>query len=185
MTVPTISALTKKTTVPLVAILFLIGFASRLFPHPANFAPIGAIALFGALYLPRRLAIVLPLLAVFVSDLVIGFYSLPLMAAVYGSFVLTALIGPTIRRRRSFGAVVLATLAGSALFFLVTNAAVWGFGTLYPHTGAGLGQSYIMALPFFRNSLLGDFFYTGILVGGLEALRLGKKRFLFKPEQAL
>lgn len=177
------NSLTKHTTLPAIVLLVLLGFAARLLPHPANFAPISAIALFGALYLPKRLAVIVPLAAVVASDLIIGFYSLPIMASVYGSFVLTSLIGLLIRNRRTFGTVVLATLSSSVLFFLITNAAVWAFGTMYPHTGAGLIQSYVMAIPFFRNSLLGDLFYTAVLIGGFEALIRLKQNMSVRSEQ--
>jgi hypothetical protein len=63
------------------------------------------------------------------------------------------------------------TLSASIIFFIITNYAVWAFGTMYPHTVNGLFQSYMMALPFFKNSVLGDMFYTGMLVGSMEAIR--------------
>ena len=171
--------------------LVLLGFAARMLPHPANFAPIGAIAIFGGLYLPRRLAIVLPLVAMLASDFLIGFYSFPIMLSVYGSFALAAAIGLAVRDRKSFPTVISGTLAGSIVFFLITNAAVWAFGTMYTHDFTGLIQSYTMAIPFFRNSVLGDLFYTGALVGNMEwvsaystALRLRKREKRFATRTA-
>lgn len=148
--------------------LVLLGFVARLLPHPPNFAPIGGVAIFSGLYLPKRLAILLPLVAMLASDFLIGFYSLPILLSVYGSFALTVAIGLFIRRHKSLPTVIGGALAGSVAFFLITNAAVWLFGTMYPHNISGLFQSYVMALPFFKNSLLGDFFYTGVLVGSME-----------------
>ncbi|MBI3335242.1 MAG: hypothetical protein HY001_01975 [Candidatus Portnoybacteria bacterium] len=161
----------KKNTsyqwiVPLILIIF--GFSARLLPHPPNFAPIGALALFGGIYLPRRLALVIPLGAMILSDLIIGFYSLPIMLSVYGSFALMNLIGLWVRGRKRFSTVLGGTLCGSTLFFLITNAAVWAFSGIYPFTLSGLAQSYIMAIPFFRSTVLGDLFYVGLLMGSYE-----------------
>lgn len=149
-------------------LLFFLGVLARLLPHAANVAPITAIALFGALYLPRRQALAIPVAAMLVGDIIIGFYSLPIMASVYGSFLASAGIGFLVKKRKSFGTVLVGILASSVVFFLATNAAVWAFGTLYAHTLAGLFESYAMAVPFFRNSITGDIMYTGLLVGGME-----------------
>lgn len=150
-------------------ILIALGIAARFLPHPANFAPIGAIAIFSGLYLPKKWAMVLPLAAMFFSDLFIGFYAWPIMASVYASFIVMGLIGLAIRKNKKLSTVLGGTILGSVIFYLLTNGSVWAFGTLYPHTAAGLVQSYTMAIPFFRNSLLGDLFYTGALVGAYEA----------------
>lgn len=171
----------KKYIPILLALLIILGFSARLFPHPANVAPIGAIALFGGLYLPKRWGILAPLAGLFLSDAIIGFYSAPMMIAVYGSFVLMGLIGMLVRKHKTVATVVGGTLAGSIAFFLITNAAVWAFGTMYPHNVAGLIESYTMALPFFRNSLIGDFFFVGILVGSYElVLRATQQRVTLK-----
>lgn len=152
----------------IVALLIILGFSSRLLPHPANFAPIGAIALFAALYLPKKYALIIPLIAMFISDIFIGFYSLPIMLSVYIGFTIMSLIGLLVKKNKKFSTILGGTLVGSILFFLLTNFAVWAFGTMYAHTFAGLMQSYTMAIPFFKNSLLGDLFYSGIIIGGYE-----------------
>jgi len=161
-------------------LLITLGIAARFFPHPANFAPIGAIAIFSGIYLPKKWAIALPLAAMFFSDIFIGFYAWPIMLSVYGGFVVMGLIGLLVRRNKKLSTVLGGTILGSVIFFLVTNGAVWAFGTLYAHNLAGLMQSYIMAIPFFRNSLLGDLFYTGILVGAYEASLL----WLYREKKA-
>ncbi len=167
----------KKYLIPI--LLIILGFSARLLPHPANFAPIGAMALFAALYLPKRYTLVIPLVAMFISDIFIGFYSLPIMLSVYIGFILMGLIGLLVKRNKSFSTILGGTLVGSILFFLLTNFAVWAFGTMYVHTFSGLMQSYMMAIPFFKNSLLGDLFYCGIMVGGYEfILSLKAKRAL-------
>ena len=79
----------KKLLIPL--LLIALGFIARLLPHPANFAPIGAIALFSGLYLPKRWAIILPLAIMLISDIFVGFYAWQIMLAVYLSFVLAGL----------------------------------------------------------------------------------------------
>ena len=151
----------------------LIGMAVvlRVMPHAPNFAPIAALALFGGVYLNRRFALLIPLAALFVSDFFIGFYSYKIMLSVYLSFGLIGLGGMWLRKHKRIGPVVGATLAGSTLFFLVTNFAVWAFGSLYPPTLGGLLASYTMALPFFKNTLFGDLFYTGVLFGSYELAR--------------
>ena len=163
--------MTKKSTLLLACLLVLLGATSRLLPPTANVAPIGAIALFVGLYLPHRLALFAPLAAMFASDLFIGFYDWRMMTAVYGSFLLSVYIGTLAQREKKPTTIVGATLIGAIIFFLTTNAAVWAFGTMYAHTLNGLMESYWLALPFFRNSLIGDFFFVGILVGSMEMIK--------------
>ena len=159
----------NEKSILLIAIgLAILGASARLLPHPANFAPLAAIAIFGGLYLPKKLAILVPVSAMLISDVLIGFYSWKIMLVVYGSFALTAYISTKIKKR--FSSILVTTLAGSILFYLTTNAAVWAFGTMYTYDFSGLMQSYTMALPFFRNSLLGDLFYTGLLVGTYQMI---------------
>ena len=152
-----------------VFILITLGIAARFMPHPANFAPIGAIAIFSGMYLPKKLAIILPVAAMFFSDIFLGFYAWQIMLSVYAGFIIMALIGLAVRKNKKLSTILGGTILGSVIFYLITNGAVWAFGSLYDHNLAGLAQSYIMAIPFFRNSLLGDLFYTGALVGVYEA----------------
>src|SRR4030067_143194 len=157
------------------ALIIGLAMAARLVPHIPNFTPIAAMALFGGSYLNRRYAILVPLLALFLSDLFIGLYSPVVMVSVYGSFVLTGLMGLWLKKRKSAGNVVLTAMGASIFFFLVTNFAVWAAGA-YARDLSGLVQSYIAGVPFFRGTLLGDLFYTGVFFGGYElVLRLVKK----------
>jgi len=103
------------------------------------------------------------------------------MLSVYSGFIIMGLIGLAVRRNKKLSTVLGGTILGSVIFYLLTNGAVWAFGSLYPHTAAGLLQSYYLAIPFFRNSLLGDLFYTGVLVGAYEASLV----WLFKAKQAV
>jgi hypothetical protein len=143
--------------------------ALRLLPHPPNMTSIAAIALFGgAMFADRRLAFIVPLGALFLSDLVLGFHDQ--MALVYGCFALIVCIGLWLQQHRSMPAIAGAALAGSILFFAVTNFGVWAFDAMYPRTLTGLIACYTAALPFFRNTLEGDLLYTLVLFGGFALL---------------
>lgn len=132
---------------------------------PPNVAPISALALFSGALLPRRWTFVVPLAAMLLSDLVIGFYSLPVMVSVYACFALSNVLGRTLRSELSIRRLVVRSLIGSGLFFLITNAAVWMFQDMYAHTLNGLAQSYLLALPYFRNTVFGDLGFTAAFFG--------------------
>lgn len=157
-------------------IFILIAALLRLIPHLPNFAPIGAMGLFGGAYLGKRYALIFPILALFLSDLVIGFDGIDGRAAVYISFLLIGLVGLWLRNHKSPTVILGATLFSSVLFFLITNFTVLYTESLYPKTLAGLIESYTMALPFFRNTILGDLFYSGAFFGGFEIVRVFVKR---------
>jgi hypothetical protein len=155
----------SKPRFVVLACMILAAAASRLIPHPPNVASITAVALFGGAYLSdRRLAFLVPMAALFISDLVMGLYSH--MEVVYGSFALVVCIGLILRRRRTPLPIAGAALASSILFFVVTNFGVWIFESLYPKTMAGFLACYTAAIPFFQNTLLGDALYTAALFGG-------------------
>ena len=158
-----------------------MGAAFRLLPHPWNFTPIAAVALFSGVYLGGKYAFSVPLLAMFLSDIFLGFYDWKLMLVVYGSFTLVGLMGLMIKKRKNPMTVLGGTLAASISFFLITNFAVWQFSFWYPKTLSGLFQCYLLALPFFRSALLGDLFYTGVLFGTYELILI----LVRKKESAL
>ena len=156
-----------------------IALAGRLIPHPPNFTPVGAVALFAGMYFARksRWALLLPIAVIFLTDLAIGFYDAKLMAVVYGSFLFYGVFGLLVKEKKNIGTIVLATLAGSFLFYLTTNFAVWAFSPFYAPTLEGLMLSYTMALPFLKYTLLGDLFFVGVFVGSYElALAVLRKR---------
>ncbi|OGE84638.1 MAG: hypothetical protein A3J48_03585 [Candidatus Doudnabacteria bacterium RIFCSPHIGHO2_02_FULL_46_11] len=158
-------------------LFIFFGAAFRLIPHPDNFAPIAAIALFGGVYLSKKEALWLPLLAMVLSDIFIGFDSFSSRLTVYGSFMLISLIGLLVRRRKNLATVLGGSVLGSLAFYLITNFAFFYAPIMYPHNWQGVFQSYINALPFFRNTLLGDLFYVGVLFGAYEfATYLAAKR---------
>lgn len=146
----------------LVAILFVVVcLLTRLAPHPANFTAIGALALWSNRFFPNRIgAFLLPLIALFLSDLVLGFHST--MVWVYGAFALVSVMSLWLDPAKSALQLLPATLLGSLLFFVVTNFGVWISGELYPMNLNGLKECYVMAIPFFKNQLLGDFTYSAV-----------------------
>ncbi len=171
----------KARTVVLVGMVLFVALA-RLVPHPPNFTPVAAMALFGAAHFRSRwAAFLVPLTAMLVSDLALeiatrlGVYSGWMaqsrgfhegMWVVYGTVALIAALGLFLRRWKSVWAVAGCVLASSVLFFLVTNFAWWANYDLYPHTLEGLVLSYTAALPFFHWTLLGDAFFATVLFGG-------------------
>jgi hypothetical protein len=167
--------LTMDNKARLVALLVAIfaAAAMRLLPHPPNFSPIAAMALFSGAYLPKRvLAFVAPFAALLLSDAVLGFYAG--MNFVYFSFALTVLIGWAVASRKTPLMIGGAAIASSVLFFVLTNFGMWLFSGFYPLTSAGLVACYVAAIPFFQNTVAGDLFFTALLFGGFALL----ERFL-------
>ncbi len=139
---------------------------------PPNFAPIAAMALFAGVYLSGRQAYGVPIVAMLVSDAIIGFYDLFVMASVYGSFLLTVVIGRWLGRHKTVLHGAASVVVASTLFYFITNFAVWAApSSFYPHTSAGLIASYVAGLPFFRYTLAGDAFFTTALFLAFEAAR--------------
>jgi hypothetical protein len=158
----------------------LVAAALRLLPHPPNFTPIGAMALFGGAYLGRRwLAFAAPIGALLLSDLVLGFYHG--MVTVYATVALIVLVGWVALSRVSPIRVGAAALASSILFFVVTNFGMWLFSGFYPLTAAGLTDCYVAAIPFFQNTVAGDLFYSGLLFGGFALLERAVPRLRVQP----
>jgi len=146
---------------------------------PPNFAPIAAVALFAGAKMERRtLAIFIPLAAMLVSDSIIGFYDFRILGSVYISFAISGVLGFFLRKRVNVWRVGISALFASIIFFLITNAAVWLFSGIYPVTIAGLLESYIMGLPFFRFTFLGDLFYTAVIFGVYEVVNLWTQTLL-------
>ena len=148
--------------------LVVLAITTRLLPHPENFAAVGAVALFSGTYLNKKYALWLPLVIMVISDLIIGFHNLIFFT--WGSFILMGCIGLWIRKYKNVPNVVFGTITGSLAFFFITNFAVWAFTPFYAKTVQGLTQCFVMALPFFRNSILGDVFYVGVLFGAYEGI---------------
>jgi hypothetical protein len=175
---------TNLTRVGAIAAAIIGAAALRLVPHPPNFAPIGAMALFSGAYFRRTWqAFAVPLAALFLSDAVIGFY--PHMEFVYGSFALIVALGFVSLRRISPLRVGAAAIAGSVLFYLITNFGVWLYFGTYAHTAGGLAECYIAAIPFFQNTIAGDLFYSAIVFGGFALIERGIPALRAQPEPRL
>jgi hypothetical protein len=173
----------SKTRFLFLAGMILAAAASRLLPHPANFAPIAAIALFGgACFRDKSLAFGVPLIGMILSDLAIDLQLIHLpwgtqpssavlhwgKVFVYAAFALSVCLGFWLQRRRTLLPIAGATLASSLLFFIVTNFGAWVVDVdSYPRTLVGLGECFAAGLPFWNGTLVGDVFYATVLFGGL------------------
>jgi hypothetical protein len=166
----------KKSTefsFTLTLVSMVLGAAlSRLIPHPWNFTAIGAMALFGGAYFQSRISSMLvPMAALFLSDLILGFHST--MLFVYVPFALTVVLGWTLQENKKPARIVPLSLLTSLVFFLVSNFGVWVMGGFYSSSWHGLVDCYVAAIPFFDNQIFGDLFFTGLLFGSFELLRKG------------
>ncbi len=163
----------------LVAIIVLAAL-SRFIPHPFNFTPIAAIALFGGAYFTNRWqAIAVPMGAMLLSEIQTGFGFHSGTWMVYGAFALVAVLGMVALNKVTPLRVVGSAVASSLLFFLITNCAFF-YPTpevidpsmiSYPHTFQGLIASYTAGIPFLRNQILGDLFFSGVLFSGFALLQ--------------
>ena len=171
----------SKRNINLLIALALIALAVslRVLPHPANFAPIAAIAIFGGAILPRRAAIWLPLGAMIISDLIIGWHNL--IPITWGCYVLIALTSSYWMKKPSFGRGLALVMSSSVFFFVLTNFGVWVWSGMYAHSLSGLAQCYSLALPFFRNTALSDLVYTGALFGIYALATQVTARFVQSP----
>ena len=161
-----------------VVLLVLAAALSRWMPHVPNITPVTALALLGGAYVSNRaLAVALPVLAMILSDLYLGFHST--VGFVYGAVAFIALCSSRISKNqgnwRQWG---LASLASSLLFFVVTNFGVWLMDSLYEKTALGLAQCYLMAIPFLGTQIIGDLFYTGLLFASIELMRLHRPQWV-------
>ncbi len=184
---PTPDAAPTHTAAPgplVLAGLVLVAALTRLLPHPPNFSPVEAIALFGgAFFAARRWALIVPLIAMMISDLALGlirggiyldYFVSAHFLTVYACIVLSTVLGFGLRRRVTAARVLAYSIAGSVLFFLVTNFSVWATASpldVSPACTIGLGACYAAAIPFFQWTVLGTLFYGALLFGGFELLR--------------
>ena len=151
-----------------VAVRLVIFFVPGALPY--NFTPVEAIALFGGAYFnDRRLALLVPLAAMLLADLVIGLHSL--IPVIYGCIALTALLGANLRGRVRALPVAGYAFASAVMFYVVTNFFVWLMGDMYPHDGAGLIACYVAGIPFFKGTLAGTLLWSGALFGGFELMK--------------
>lgn len=167
----------KKRDILIIAgLLVAATVTARLLPHLPNLTPLSAIGITGGVYLGKRYAILLPLLALLISDIFLGFYSAPVLLSVYGSFVLIGVLGCVASVYRNVFVTVMMGAVAPVVFFLITNAAVWAFSPWYAKNLAGLLYAYELGLPFFRTMFAGDLAYTVMLVTTFECIRLVYQR---------
>jgi len=161
------SRLTGEKLTPKFWVITLMIFAAafvRLLPHPPNFAPIAAMALFGGAYFSKKwAAFLVPIAAMFVTDLILGFHAT--MWAVYLSFSLIVVIGLLMIKQKNINNIIFASVTSSVVFFIITNFGLWISTPYYEKTGLGLAACYTAAIPFFHQTLLSDLFFVGILFG--------------------
>ncbi|MCF8255694.1 MAG: hypothetical protein K9H61_11350 [Bacteroidia bacterium] len=164
----------NKRILTVVALVFLAALL-RLIPHAPNFSPIGALAIFGGAYLSKKyLAYLIPIFAMLVSDLFLGFYGFEMLIT-YGAFIASIFIGTQLRKNITWYNVGLASLSSSVVFFLVTNFVFFypaTMGTIYSHNFSGMIASYVAGWPFFQNTFASDLLYSTILFGGFYLLSI-------------
>jgi len=149
--------------------MIVLGAGARLVPHPWNFTPLMAIGLFaGSQARKASTGILATLLALVLSDAVLGFYSG--FWYVYAAALIPVLVGRMIRNRSGAGTTAVAAVASSLSFFVITNFMVWATGQQYPRTISGLSACFLAGIPFYRNQVLGDAFYTVAIFGGYALL---------------
>jgi hypothetical protein len=178
--------MSKRTKIIFVILIVVLAAASRLVKHPFNFTPIAAMSIFAGCYLDKKWGVFLPLAAMVLSDVFLGFYDIKLMMFVYLSIALSYFVGRLLKKRKNWYFVISSALASSIIFFLVTNFSVWALYEWYPKTWSGLVGCFTMALPFFRNTLIGDLVYTGALFGAYEAVMVyADKKILAKADKKI
>jgi len=148
----------------LALIIISFGILSRLVIHVPNFSPILSMAFLGGMYLKGRQALWVPLVLMVVSDIIIGFY--PLIYMTWCSIFLISILGFWLKERKSLATVFAGSMASAVIFFIITNFASWI--TLYPQTTAGLKQCYLMAIPFFRSTLISTLAYSLVFYTSYE-----------------
>jgi hypothetical protein len=175
----------------LAGLIAVIAGLLRLVPHPWNFTPVGALGLFGGGRLRSWRAFALPLAVMIATDILLAFirgseysrYLLsPMILFVYGSFLLNVFIGRALCRTQSFWRIGTASLLASLQFFLLSNFGQWLIYSVepgavsnvlageFPRTLSGLVDCYILAIPFFGTTLVGDLAYSGVLFGAYALL---------------
>jgi hypothetical protein len=168
----------------MVVVLILLAVASRLLPHAPNFTPVAAIGLFAGATFGRRAGWLVPLAALLLSDVFLGFYHPMSMFWNYAGFGACLLLGSgLLSAKRSLPRLAVATLGSSLAFFALSNFGMWASG-YYPRTFAGLGACYTAGLPFLRNTLASDALFTAALFGSLALLRAVMPSRESKPVRA-
>lgn len=160
---------TSKNEIITVSLMVAIAAATRFLPHPPNFTAIGGMALFGAATLSnKKLALIVPIMAMLVSDLFIpnGFD-----LAVYTAFIVIAAMGLLLRNKKGPMPVIAGSIAASVIFFVISNFAVWASQAMYSKNAIGLMTCFEAAIPFFPNTLAGDLFFSSLLFSSYAIIK--------------
>ena len=179
----------KKINLTYIGVIALILFASftRIIPHMPNFTPIGAMALFGGAYLSNKYyAFIIPILSLWLSDLIINNFILnyydqftwfyPGFIWQYASFGIIILLGYFLLKKITLKKVFMTSIGSSLIFFVITNFGVWASGSMYPLNINGLISCFVLAIPFYKGTLLGFLFYSSFLFGVFEISKLNKNQ---------
>lgn len=174
-------ALMNKRSLIIASILIVVAMFSRMLPHPDNFSPMGAVALFGgAVITSTFLKYLVPIVTLYVSDLVLnntlhrvwftnheGFvWFSDYMIFGFIAFILAVAIGHFFIKKNTIKHVFGGAIAFTLVFFLITNFGTWASGTLYPQNFAGLMSCYVAGLQYLEYSFAGNLFYCTVLFGG-------------------
>jgi hypothetical protein len=146
----------------LIIILSVLALIARLIWHLPNFSPLASLILFAGYYTPKKYW-PLPFVSLFISDLILGFYAWPVMLSVYAASALNLYLGKLLQKNDTALNIASSTLASALIFFFVTNFAVWASGDWYAHNLSGLSLCFALAVPFFKNTLLSNILYTGLI----------------------
>ena len=176
------------------SIIILLAAFTRIMPHPPNFSPMAAIGLFGAAHFAKKWqAFFIPLIGIWVSDLVINNYVYSSSSSnfvwfysgfywQYISYILIIFAGLFIFNRgisltKMFGGMI----SSSGIFFLVSNFGVWAGGTMYPKNFSGLITCYAAGVPFIHNTIISDVLFTTVLFGTYYLLQVEYSSLKIKP----
>ena len=176
------------------SIIILLAAFTRIMPHPPNFSPMAAIGLFGAAHFAKKWqAFFIPLIGIWISDLVINNYVYSSSSSnfvwfysgfywQYISYILIIFAGLFIFNRgisltKTFGGMI----SSSGIFFLVSNFGVWAGGTMYPKNFGGLITCYAAGVPFIHNTIISDVLFTTVLFGTYYLLQVEYSSLKIKP----
>lgn len=146
----------------LIVILSILALMARLIWHLPNFSPLASLVLFAGYFLPKKYW-PLPFIALFISDSILGFYAWPVMLSVYGATAINLYLGKLLQKNNSLINIASGTMISALLFFFITNFAVWATGNWYAHDLTGLALCFNLAVPFFKNTLISNVLYTGLI----------------------
>ncbi len=143
--------------------LLIFAVLGRLLPHLWNMTPVFAVLFFLTYFLGFRYSFFAGFIIMTVSDYFIGFYEIKVMLSVYAAFIISSLVAFLTKQSRSYHKILLLSVLGSLIFYFITNSAVWLFTPYYSPDISGLAQSLLAGLPFLKNSILGNAFYSILL----------------------